>query len=107
MQQEGADLIVGPLLKPEVIKTIELKSGLPVLALNEVDNIPLATTVCFFSLSPEDETRNAAQHLRQQQNLTHSLSFLTINSVKEWHKLLRMSGSVAGWNRLTTNFRLS
>ncbi|HBC6258658.1 TPA: penicillin-binding protein activator [Proteus mirabilis] len=67
VQQEGADLIVGPLLKPEVIKTIELKSGLPVLALNEVDNIPLATTVCFFSLSPEDETRNAAQHLRQQQ----------------------------------------
>ncbi len=67
VQQEGADLIVVPLLKPEVIKTIELKSGLPVLALNEVDNIPLATTVCFFSLSPEDETRNAAQHLRQQQ----------------------------------------
>lgn len=67
VQQEGADLIVGPLLKLEVIKTIELKSGLPVLALNEVDNIPLATTVCFFSLSPEDETRNAAQHLRQQQ----------------------------------------
>ena len=67
VQQEGADLIVGPLLKPEVIKTIELKSGLPVLALNEVYNIPLATTVCFFSLSPEDETRNAAQHLRQQQ----------------------------------------
>lgn len=67
VQQEGAGLIVGPLLKPEVIKTIELKSGLPVLALNEVDNIPLATTVCFFSLSPEDETRNAAQHLRQQQ----------------------------------------
>lgn len=67
VQQKGADLIVGPLLKPEVIKTIELKSGLPVLALNEVDNIPLATTVCFFSLSPEDETRNAAQHLRQQQ----------------------------------------
>ncbi|HGM9748287.1 TPA: penicillin-binding protein activator [Proteus mirabilis] len=67
VQQEGADLIVGPLLKPEVIKTIELKSGLPVLALNEVDNIPIATTVCFFSLSPEDETRNAAQHLRQQQ----------------------------------------
>lgn len=67
VQQEGADLIVGPLLKSEVIKTIELKSGLPVLALNEVDNIPLATTVCFFSLSPEDETRNAAQHLRQQQ----------------------------------------
>lgn len=67
VQQEGSDLIVGPLLKPEVIKTIELKSGLPVLALNEVDNIPLATTVCFFSLSPEDETRNAAQHLRQQQ----------------------------------------
>lgn len=67
VQQEGADLIVGPLLKPEVIKTIELKSGLPVLALNEVDNIPLATTVCFFSLSPKDETRNAAQHLRQQQ----------------------------------------
>ena len=63
VQQEGADLIVGPLLKPEVIKTIELKSGLPVLALNEVDNIPLATTVCFFSLSPEDETRNAASTL--------------------------------------------
>ncbi|WP_311754034.1 penicillin-binding protein activator [Proteus columbae] len=67
VQQDGANLIVGPLLKPEVMKTIELQSGLPVLALNELDNIPSATTVCFFSLSPEDETRNAAQHLRQQQ----------------------------------------
>ncbi|WP_109396057.1 penicillin-binding protein activator [Proteus faecis] len=66
-QQDGANLIVGPLLKPEVMKTIELQSGLPVLALNELDAIPSATTVCFFSLSPEDETRNAAQHLRQQQ----------------------------------------
>ena len=66
-QQDGANLIVGPLLKPEVMKTIELQSGLPVLALNELDTIPSATTVCFFSLSPEDETRNAAQHLRQQQ----------------------------------------
>ncbi|MCT8250644.1 penicillin-binding protein activator [Proteus faecis] len=66
-QQDGANLIVGPLLKPEVMKTIELQSGLPVLALNELDEIPSATTVCFFSLSPEDETRNAAQHLRQQQ----------------------------------------
>ncbi|MBI6215104.1 penicillin-binding protein activator [Proteus vulgaris] len=67
VQQDGASLIVGPLLKPEVMKTIELQSGLPVLALNELDNVPSATTVCFFSLSPEDETRNAAQHLRQQQ----------------------------------------
>ncbi|MDL5168259.1 penicillin-binding protein activator [Proteus faecis] len=66
-QQDGANLIVGPLLKPEVMKTIELQSGLPVLALNELDALPSATTVCFFSLSPEDETRNAAQHLRQQQ----------------------------------------
>lgn len=67
VQQDGANLIVGPLLKPEVMKTIELQSGLPVLALNELDSVPSATTVCFFSLSPEDETRNAAQHLRQQQ----------------------------------------
>lgn len=52
------------------MKTIELQSGLPVLALNELDAIPSATTVCFFSLSPEDETRNAAQHLRQQQKST-------------------------------------
>ncbi|WP_275658111.1 penicillin-binding protein activator [Proteus hauseri] len=59
--------MVGPLLKPEVMKTIELQSGIPVLALNELDTVPAATTVCFFSLSPEDETRNAAQHLRQQQ----------------------------------------
>lgn len=66
-QQDGANLIVGPLLKPEVMKTIELQSGLPVLALNELESVPSATTVCFFSLSPEDETRNAAQHLRQQQ----------------------------------------
>ncbi|EBW1656292.1 penicillin-binding protein activator [Proteus vulgaris] len=70
VQQDGANLIVGPLLKPEVMKTIELQSGLPVLALNELDAIPSATTVCFFSLSPEDETRNAAQHLRQQQKST-------------------------------------
>ncbi|QAV23625.1 penicillin-binding protein activator [Proteus hauseri] len=67
VQQDGANLIVGPLLKPEVMKTIELQSGIPVLALNELDTVPAATTVCFFSLSPEDETRNAAQHLRQQQ----------------------------------------
>lgn len=107
VQQEGADLIVGPLLKPEVIKTIELKSGLPVLALNEVDNIPLATTVCFFSLSPEDETRNAAQHLRQQQK-SNPLIIVPDNKFGQ-----RMAQTFAdewqrsGGNRLTTNFRLS
>ena len=58
-----------PLLKPEVIKTIENKSGLPVLALNEVDNIPLATTGVSFHF-PQKMKLNAANTYASNKNLT-------------------------------------
>lgn len=65
-EQDGATMIVGPLLKKDVEETIESSTSLGVLALNQPENIVDRPNVCYFALSPEDEAIDAARHIYAQ-----------------------------------------
>ncbi|WP_145594072.1 penicillin-binding protein activator [Yersinia aleksiciae] len=62
-QQDGATLVVGPLLKPEVEQLSATPSTLNILALNQPEVSTNTPNICYFALSPEDEARDAAHHL--------------------------------------------
>ncbi|PHM39777.1 penicillin-binding protein activator LpoA [Xenorhabdus mauleonii] len=66
-EQDGVTLVVGPLLKPNVEQLAQVDTPLNILALNELDVPQARPNVCYFSLSPEDEAKNAARHIWQQQ----------------------------------------
>ncbi|YCH30075.1 penicillin-binding protein activator [Erwinia sp. D4-22] len=65
-QQDGATLVVGPLLKEKVQQLADASTPLNVLALNEPEKIQNHPNLCYFALSPEDEARDAAHHIWQQ-----------------------------------------
>jgi outer membrane PBP1 activator LpoA protein len=65
-QQDGATVIVGPLLKTEVEQLYTSQNTINVLALNQPENLQNRPNICYFSLSPEDEARDAANHIFQQ-----------------------------------------
>ncbi len=65
-QQDGATVIVGPLLKNEVEQLYTNQNSLNILALNQPENLQNRPNICYFSLSPEDEARDAANHIFQQ-----------------------------------------
>ncbi|EKT59999.1 penicillin-binding protein activator [Providencia sneebia] len=64
-QNEGFNLVVGPLLKADVQTIAQIGSPISVLALNELDSDKLQprANLCYFSLSPEDEAKNAAAQM--------------------------------------------
>ncbi|CAM3253465.1 MULTISPECIES: penicillin-binding protein activator [Yersinia] len=66
-QQDGATLVVGPLLKPDVEQLTATPTTLNILALNQPETAKDSPNICYFALSPEDEARDAAHHLWQQQ----------------------------------------
>lgn len=65
-QQDGATLVVGPLLKNNVEQVANSQTPLNVLALNEPEQIQNHPNICYFALSPEDEARDAAHHIWDQ-----------------------------------------
>ncbi|WP_133745569.1 MULTISPECIES: penicillin-binding protein activator [Pantoea] len=65
-QQDGATLVVGPLLKNNVETVANSQIPLNVLALNEPEHIQNHPNICYFALSPEDEARDAAHHIWDQ-----------------------------------------
>lgn len=69
-QQQGAELIVGPLLKQDVLTIMKLAPSMPVLALNKIDSTDFTGNypeqICFFALSPENEAMDAANHIYSQ-----------------------------------------
>ncbi|PJR50925.1 penicillin-binding protein activator [Klebsiella sp. H-Nf2] len=65
-QQDGATLVVGPLLKENVDEVIKSNTPLNVLALNQPEKVESRANICYFALSPEDEARDAARHIHQQ-----------------------------------------
>lgn len=65
-QQDGATLVVGPLLKSNVEQVANSQTPLNVLALNEPEQIQNHPNLCYFALSPEDEARDAAHHIWNQ-----------------------------------------
>lgn len=65
-QQDGATLVVGPLLKNNVDRLASSNTSLNILALNQPENVQNRPNICYFALSPEDEARDAADHIWQQ-----------------------------------------
>lgn len=65
-QQDGATLVVGPLLKNNVDELLRSNTPLNVLALNQPEAVQNRANICYFALSPEDEARDAARHIREQ-----------------------------------------
>ncbi|WP_227318422.1 penicillin-binding protein activator [Cedecea davisae] len=65
-QQDGATLVVGPLLKNNVDELAGTNSPLNILALNQPETVQNRPNICYFALSPEDEARDAAHHIWQQ-----------------------------------------
>ncbi|MDX5629504.1 MULTISPECIES: penicillin-binding protein activator [unclassified Brenneria] len=65
-QQDGASLVIGPLLKNEVEQLAANHSPLSILALNQPEHVQNSPNICYFALSPEDEARDAAKFIHQQ-----------------------------------------
>lgn len=94
-QQEGATIIVGPLLKNEVDALAQINSGLNILALNQPETVQSRPNICYFALSPEDEARDAARHIWQQNQRTPLLMVpsnalgerVAIAFTREWQSL--------------------
>ncbi|MCY3730258.1 MAG: penicillin-binding protein activator [Rhodospirillaceae bacterium] len=62
-QADGADFVVGPLLKPEVEAVIGSAGLIPTLALNSIETQrPVPSNLYQFALAPEDEAREVARH---------------------------------------------
>lgn len=94
-QQDGATLVVGPLLKNNVDQLASTNSPLNILALNQPENVRNRPNICYFALSPEDEARDAANHIWQQ-NHRNPLMLIPDNALgdrvakaftTEWQKL--------------------
>ena len=66
VQQDGASIVVGPLLKSNVDELIKSNTPLNVLALNQPEAVQNRVNICYFALSPEDEARDAARHIRDE-----------------------------------------
>ncbi len=66
VQQDGASIVVGPLLKNNVEELMKSNTSLNVLALNQPEQVQNLPNVCYFALSPEDEARDAARHIHEQ-----------------------------------------
>jgi len=62
-QQDGATLVVSPLLKENVDKLSGIHTPLNVLALNQPETPHDDPNICYFALSPEDEALDAARHI--------------------------------------------
>ncbi|MBK5071546.1 penicillin-binding protein activator [Budviciaceae bacterium CWB-B4] len=65
-EQDGASVIVGPLIKTEVEKLAQSPSTLNMLALNQPEKLSDRPNICYFALSPEDEAADAARHINAQ-----------------------------------------
>ncbi|CRL43858.1 Penicillin-binding protein activator LpoA precursor [Sodalis glossinidius str. 'morsitans'] len=71
-QRDGASMIIGPLLKNDVEQlyndnAVAASAGtLNILALNQPEHLQPRPNICYFALSPEDEARDAANHIHQQ-----------------------------------------
>ncbi|KNC12200.1 penicillin-binding protein [Klebsiella sp. RIT-PI-d] len=66
VQQDGASIVVGPLLKNDVDEMVKSNTSLSVLALNQPEAVENRPNICYFALSPEDEARDAARFIHQQ-----------------------------------------
>ncbi len=94
-QKDNVTLVIGPLLKENVNQLFNIKTSLKILALNQPEILNNNSNICYFSLSPEDEARDAVHHIWDQKKRkplllvpNGSFGIRIINSFyKEWIKL--------------------
>ncbi len=95
VQQDGASIVVGPLLKNHVEELMRSQTTLNVLALNQPEKVENRVNICYYALSPEDEARDAARHMRDQGRQSPLLLVprsalgdrVTTAFAEEWQKL--------------------
>ena len=82
--QAGADFVIGPLDKNRVTELAQARLKVPVLALNRIPSLRPSTNqnrnLFFFSLAPEDEAKQLAEHGKQ---LGYK-NILLIAPIDEW-----------------------
>ncbi|MFP1497363.1 penicillin-binding protein activator [Escherichia coli] len=66
VQQDGASIVVGPLLKNNVEELLKSNTPLNVLALNQPENIEIASIFVTSRFHRKYEGRDAARHIRDQ-----------------------------------------
>lgn len=102
-QSDGATLVVGPLLKDDVSKVASLSTPLNILALNEPGSLQNHPNMCYFALSPENEARDAARHIWQQNKRMPLLLIPANNFGNRVANALRLSGK--NWGAQWSNSR--
>ncbi len=93
---EGADFVIGPLLKDNLTKVLPLVSTVPLLSLNKLDDSPRQENVFYFSLTSNDEAAAAANKMHAD-GIKHPLVLAPANSIGE-----RLAGIFSDqWESLT------
>ncbi len=89
----GADIIVGPLAKANLRDLANVRSPVPVLALNYLDDAIMPANIAQFGLASEDEARDLAATL----SAANAQRVLLLHSDKDW--ATRAANSFASnWN---------
>lgn len=102
-KQDGAEFIVGPLLKDQVDSLLAQQPNMPVMALNDINSKQPSASQFYFSLSPNEDAADAANQI---QNDGKNLPLLVVpagpqgqriidNFNQEWAKHAKTSPVVA------------
>ncbi|OGO90076.1 MAG: hypothetical protein A3F10_05250 [Coxiella sp. RIFCSPHIGHO2_12_FULL_42_15] len=84
--KEGADLVVGPLLKSDIQSLIASKPlAVPTIALNTVPNVGNISNLFFFGLDPDDEVQQVADKMR----IDHRRRVLLMTPQDAWGQRIR------------------
>jgi len=79
---EGADFVVGPLLKSNLELVLPLVTDTPLLSLNKLEENPVSDNIYYFSLTSNDEAIAAAKRM-QQDGIQHPLVLAPSSKIGE------------------------
>lgn len=94
---EGADFVIGPLLKGNLAKVLPLVEDIPLISLNKLPESPVAKDIYYFSLTSNDEAAAAAKKM-QRDGIKHPLVLAPNNQVGT--RLAKVFSEQ--WQQLTT-----
>ncbi len=93
-KQQGANVIVGPLLKSrvdEMLLSPEIQN-VNILALNATENVRNIAQVCYYGLSPESEAQSGAEKIYQDGNSVAIVAALKMTTATARQKPLPNAG---------------
>lgn len=96
LQQDKAELIIGPLLKDQVEALLALNPKVPVLALNEPDGKMARPDIFYYSLAPTADAAETAIHIKQE---NHRLPLVLVPQGAQGQKIA--DSFAASWKQLT------